>query len=454
VFLRMNLIALASALVIAPLAAPAATIHVPANMPTLQEGIDAAAAGDTVLVADGTYTGVLNRDIEFHGVNLTLKSESGSLNTFIDCENVARGFVFYSGEDTTSVVQGFTIENAFADNGGAVVCVNASSPRFEDCVFQQNSVTDIGGAVACLEASKPIFRGCTFGANIATGGPSPRGGAVACLDNSNAVFNRCSFSANTAGALGGGIHCQGSSPSVRHCVFTSNDATTDGGGAIFAMSSSAPVIESCTFMGNTSGYHGGAIYGHSSPVTVSDCLFYQNEAWGWGGALSFLYGESTAQFTDCTFTGNDADIGGVLYCYDDANVSFGNCTFESNSAQVNGSLVAANNASPVFTRSIVASCEGAEPAYCGGTAVPVFFRCVVFGNAAGDSLCGSVSDTLRRDPLFCDAAALDWTLCEDSVCAGANNAWGELLGSKPVGCGSCGSAVRPTTWGAIKAMYR
>ena len=451
---RLSLIVVAFALAAAPLAAHATVIHVPGDQPSIKEGIAAASEGDTVLVAAGTYSGVMNRDIDFGGTNIVLMSEDGYMSTFINCGSVARGFVFSSREDTTSVVRGFTIENAFADNGGAVVCVNASSPRFEECVFQQNSAMDIGGAVACLEASNPIFRDCTFGMNFATGGLSPRGGAVACLDNSNAVFNGCSLSGNTAGALGGAIHCQESSPSIRSCNFAFNDATGEGGGAIHAMSASAPVIESCTFMGNTSGYNGGAIYGQSAPVSVTDCLFYQNEAASSGGAVSFLYPLSPGQFTDCTFVGNYAQVGGMLYCYDSANVTFGNCTFYSNSASVNASLVAADDAAPVFTRSIIASSEGAALTYCGGTADPVFFRCVVYGNAAGDSLCGSVSDTLHRDPLFCDAVGADWSLCEDSVCAGDNNVWLELIGAEGVGCPACGSAVEPTTWGAIKALYR
>ena len=135
-------------------------------------------------------------------------------------------------------------------------------------------------------------------------------------------------------------------------------------------------------------------------------------------------------------------------------MTFGNCTFLSNSASVDGAFGAVSSAAPVFTRSIIASSEGSALTYCGGTADPVFFRCVVFGNDPNDDLCGSVSDTLHRDPLFCNPAGADWHLCEDSVCAGANNAWGELLGSKPVGCGACGTPVEATTWGAIKAMYR
>ena len=47
---------LAITLVLLPTLGTAATIHVPGDQPTIQAGIDVAAAGDTILVACGTYT--------------------------------------------------------------------------------------------------------------------------------------------------------------------------------------------------------------------------------------------------------------------------------------------------------------------------------------------------------------------------------------------------------------
>ena len=127
--MRRLRIVLASFLVLANIGfAQAAIIHVPGNYPTIQEGIDAAANGDTVLVADGTYTGVGNKDLDFRGKAITVKSENGAGSTIIDCEGVGRGFHFYSGETSESVVSGFTVKNGSAGGGNLIqIALNAQT---------------------------------------------------------------------------------------------------------------------------------------------------------------------------------------------------------------------------------------------------------------------------------------------------------------------------------------
>ena len=70
--------------------------------------------GVTVIVADGVYTGTGNRDIDFLGKAITVRSENGPNNCVIDCNGEGRGFEFRSGEDANSVLAGFTITNSRA----------------------------------------------------------------------------------------------------------------------------------------------------------------------------------------------------------------------------------------------------------------------------------------------------------------------------------------------------
>ena len=90
-------------------------LEVPGEFSTIQGAIDAAVDGDTVIVADGTYTGEGNRDLDFSGKAITVRSENGAENCIINCEGTEaeyhRGFNFINGEDAVSVLDSFTIIN-------------------------------------------------------------------------------------------------------------------------------------------------------------------------------------------------------------------------------------------------------------------------------------------------------------------------------------------------------
>ena len=112
-------------------------IHVPGDQPTIQAGIDAAEDGDIVLVADDTYTGDGNKNLDFGGRAITVKSENGPENCIIDCENDGRGFYFHNNEGEDSVVSGLTIINGSSGylwNGNAIYN-SSSSPTITNCTF-------------------------------------------------------------------------------------------------------------------------------------------------------------------------------------------------------------------------------------------------------------------------------------------------------------------------------
>ena len=121
-------------------------LRVPSEYPAIQAAIDVAVGGDTILVADGVYTGEGNRDIDFKGKAVTIRSENGPNNCIIDCNgtkaNPHRGFYFHSGEDANSIIDGFTITNGYApliivdwyatSPGGGIYC-EGSSPTVTNC---------------------------------------------------------------------------------------------------------------------------------------------------------------------------------------------------------------------------------------------------------------------------------------------------------------------------------
>jgi len=123
-----------------------ASIHVPLDQPTIQAGIDAADVDDTVLVADNTYTGTGNRDIDFGGKAVILMSENGPEVTIIDCQASAGdahwAFNFHSGEGQTAIVDGFTITHAFTDEQGAIYMLS-SSPTIRNCIITDNDCSGI-----------------------------------------------------------------------------------------------------------------------------------------------------------------------------------------------------------------------------------------------------------------------------------------------------------------------
>src|ERR1700732_1774738 len=83
------------------------TIHVPADQPTIQAGINAAINGDTVLVSPGTYF----ENINFNGKAITVKSAGGPAVSVIDGQQLGPVVEFATSETRNSVLRGFTLQN-------------------------------------------------------------------------------------------------------------------------------------------------------------------------------------------------------------------------------------------------------------------------------------------------------------------------------------------------------
>jgi hypothetical protein len=208
-------------------------IHVPADQPTIQAGIDIATTGDTVLVAEGTYY----ENINFLGKAITVASHfimdadtSHISNTIIDGSQPAHPdsasvVMFISGEDTTSIISGFTItggagtmENALGvRSGGGIYAYNSG------CKLEYNYITgnhvegdSAGGAGLCcisfVEGNWTVINQNIINYNSSTSdGFSAFGGGMSVLINSIITNNTIEYNTctNTVGSAdGGGIEIE------------------------------------------------------------------------------------------------------------------------------------------------------------------------------------------------------------------------------------------------------
>jgi len=254
----------------------------------IQEGIDASSSGDTVLVLDGTYTGVGNRDMDFNGKAITVRSENGAETCIIDCQasdmDPHRGFYFHSGENLDSVVDGFTIQNGYA---------NGSTPEERS-----------GGAIHCY-ASSPAIINNTIDANRSAGGDSAGGGGLFCYDSFSLISNNI-FSSNivfSAWSNGGGIFCVDSYPIISQNTLSGNYVNYGHGGGIRCSGGYASITD-CTITGNSIGEGGGGGLSCES-ATISQCTVTGNWAGYWsGGGIGLGSGE----ITDCTISNNQTGV--------------------------------------------------------------------------------------------------------------------------------------------------
>ncbi|MFH1747361.1 MAG: NosD domain-containing protein, partial [Planctomycetota bacterium] len=309
----------------------------------IQSAIFAAIDGDTVVVADGTYIGPLNRDIDFGGLAITVRSENGPDNCIIDCTNEGRGFQFRFDEGPESVLDGFTVTDGFVDGsdncGGGVKCYY-SNPTIKNCVIVGNEAGSRGGGIYC-EQSDPTIVSCTITDNWSQGS----GGGIFCSLSDPSIEN-CTITGNATGDDGGGIYCRHSYPTITHCIITENVAGTmdddDGGGIHWEYG--RVTIENCLIGGNTAGGNGGGLcvvdpYNLSKPT---NCVIAGNAA-RQGGGIHVSEGYPDFTVNNCIIVDNEAALGGGGSRCSGADLIIANCTIGGNTAGSYGGGISCMN---------------------------------------------------------------------------------------------------------------
>jgi hypothetical protein len=300
----------------------------------IQEAIDVTRSGDTVIVLDGTYTGTGNRDIDFNGKPITLRSENGPDNCIIDCQDSGRGFYLNNGEDQNSILDGFTIKNGnvsgrdrLDDCGGGIYCGGQSSPAIRNNRIIANKAT-IGGGVYC--SGETVVRNNLITHNTATFS----GGGVYC--SRHAVIEQNTITDNVTAGEGGGVECYEWN-TVANNVISRNSADRGGGiwtwedypstivgnlisenwaeqagGGIGVSWDYYTVIAGNLIVYNATGGSGGAIYLASDSSLIINNTIVGNTATSGGGIVN-LYWEATV--TNCIVWGNGDDLFGCTVTY-------------------------------------------------------------------------------------------------------------------------------------------
>jgi hypothetical protein len=253
--------------------------HVPSQYATIQAAIDDCNDGDVVVLEPNTYTGPGNRDLDFKGKAITVRTIDPNdpdivAATIIDCNGTPsenhRGFYFHNNESLNSVLNGLTITRGYMAFGGAILCRH-SSPAIRNCVLVNN----------------------TSGSGI-----SSAGGAMENEDNSNPILVGCTITANSADNLGGGVRNHTSSPLLFNCLLTGNSATA-GGAVHNENSSSNPTLINCTLAGNTAASSGGGIFNYAttSPVLLNCILWANSDGDGVGESAQICRGTPIVDYT-------------------------------------------------------------------------------------------------------------------------------------------------------------
>ena len=440
----------------------------------IQSAILAAAGGDEILLEDGVYSGPGNRNMDFLGKAITIRSASGNpAACTIDFDGGGTwrwGFEFGSGEGPSSIVADVSL---VADDVGSIAIgcrVYATSPTIRNVRFATHSAVWCEGGSPRLESSvlengtnlffsdgaAPVVTGCVWeaGALLESRGrvrvydstfefedcTGQEGGFM--IANSNGAIRGCELVDTRVFVIGDGVDV-----ALENCRFTGGrDVYFSGTGSSFSVIDTSILgqeeegieslgdnqltIDGCVIQGN--GRRGLLVYG--SRVDMRRSLVSGNRD---GGLIVWSAGNPAVSLTleECTVASNGhANVsGGAAYLGPGVDATMRRSLLWGNCASF-------GSAAWIADGTLDLDCVNVDMA----------------GIEGGGSV-QTVGDPLQDDPLFCgpiDCTSTpqmggDYTLAADSPALLQD--CGEM-GGQGAGCGAI--SVESATWAEIKARYR
>ena len=365
----------------------AGIVRVPEDQPTIQAGINAALDSDTVLVADNTYF----ENIYFRGKAITVASyfildaDTNHINnTIINGSQPSHpdsGSVVYfiSGEDTASVLSGFTITGGTGTlwtfpgfgperDGGGIYILNSGAKIENNNIIQNHTATAPGvqaGAPGILAANDVgndiIISDNNISYNSATAAGNNVPGATVllwaketCLFEGNRVHHNV---ANATQCFAGGLYADGQQNRpgpyiIRNNIITDNVLNSPNGlGGGMYIQNCSPVLTNNIISGNVGTTWGGGILivhwlgstGIPEPVFINNTIV-NNSTDGYGGGISITGTQAHAEVINTIVWGNSAPNGSQI-------INQNNSTIEVNYSDIQGGWAAGEgniDADPLF----------------------------------------------------------------------------------------------------------
>jgi len=362
-------------------AALSATIDVPADFPTIQDAIDAAANGDCIIVQPGTYNETLDIDLK----SISLISAQGPGATTI-CGNQSCSVIRITNQIYSPVVvDGFTITGGYAKNssasscGGAIYCFK-SLPIIINNQIVSNAADSHGGEIYCWRCTNVVIANNAIKNNLVVPsnphGSAGSGGGVMLRECRSASLSDNTIRNNGAGEYGAGIFLTECAATVSGNIIAQNDVGGFPGDA-------------CT---------GGGVCCEEGTTTLVNNIIVYNEAMFFGGGIAGVDDDMLLVNNTVAFNRADLEHGGLSYVgAGDSAVEMADMIFWKNES-TNGNFEIGINGKGSISYSDV---EG--------------------GLAAVDIEAGSDFDwgsgMIDADPLFADSDMADFHLTAASPCA-------------------------------------
>lgn len=367
----------------------AEVLSVPEQYSLIQDAINEASNGDTVLIAQGSYY----ESINFLGKEITVTSnfiysnDSGDIeNTIIDGNNEVYHVVSFMNEEThNSKLIGLSIIGGNADGieasgrGGGIYLSNYSAPVIDNCIISSNNASNCGGGIA-----------------------------VEALAGSATISN-CKIFDNTA--LGGSGIYLGSmleASIIENCEIYNNSAV-DGAAIINLFTQSE--FYNCSIYGNTAQERTTVILAYNG-FKMDRCMIYNNNAES-VDAFYLNFGSSSANpiiITNSTIVGNSSETSYTFHLAQNVKLAVVN------------SIIQNNVAKEIYADSSVVN-GLVELAYCdivsGQESIDLTENCEMSWD----------DSNISSDPFFVNSSSGDYSLLENSPCLDSGTDSYNFLGS-------------------------